>query len=182
MGGVLILASRSPRRAELLRSAGIEFAVAAADVDETPRAHEAAEDYVQRVAAEKALAAEATPQDVVLGADTVVVIDGLLLGKPVDAADAERMLRLLSDRRHEVITGICIRKASQVMRDWAATKVWFNALSDGEIAAYIASGEPLDKAGAYAIQGLASKFIDRIDGSYSNVVGLPVSLVYKYIR
>ena len=179
---MLILASRSPRRAELLRSAGIPFTVASADVDETPHAHESAENYAQRVAEEKALAVDAGRDDLVLGADTVVVIDGVLLGKPLDAADAGRMLRLLSGRRHDVITGICIRQANRIVRDWAATKVWFNALSDDEIQAYVATGEPMDKAGAYAIQGLASKFIERIDGSYSNVVGLPVSLIYKYVR
>jgi septum formation protein len=179
---MLVLASRSPRRAELLRNAGIPFTVAAADVDETPQNREAPEDYAQRVATDKAREVHAGADDIVLGADTVVVIDGQMLGKPADADDAARMLRLLSDRRHEVITGICIRKANRLVRDWANTKVWFNALSDTEIQEYIASGEPMDKAGAYAIQGLASKFIERIDGSYSNVVGLPVALVYKYIR
>ena len=179
---MLILASRSPRRAELLRNAGVEFTVTAADVDETPLAHETPENYAQRVAEDKARKVEAGPGDIVLGADTVVVIDGQMLGKPADAADADRMLRLLADRRHDVITGICIRRGNQLVRDWANTKVWFNALSDAEIQDYVASGEPMDKAGAYAIQGLASKFIERIDGSYTNVVGLPVTLVYKYIR
>jgi septum formation protein len=110
------------------------------------------------------------------------VIDGEILGKPADAADAVRMLALLQDRRHDVITGICIRKRDEVVREWAATKVWFTAMSERQIREYVASGEPMDKAGAYAIQGLASKFIDRIDGSYANVVGLPVALVYKHIQ
>src|SRR5262249_20792845 len=136
----------------------------------------------QRVAEQKAMAVPAGPGDVVLGADTIVVIDGQILGKPADAADAVRMLRLLQDRRHDVITGICIRKDNLVVRDWGASKVWFPAMSDEEIHEYVSSGEPMDKAGAYAIQGLASKFIDRIDGGYTNVVGLPVTLVYKHIR
>ena len=179
---MLVLASRSPRRSELLRNAGIAFRVEAADVDETPRAREAPEDYVQRVAEAKAMAVAPGPNDIVLGADTVVVIDGEMLGKPADAADAARMLRLLSGRRHEVITGICLRKANQVVRDWAATSVWFNPLSGDEIEEYVASGEPMDKAGAYAIQGLASKFVERIDGCYFNVMGLPVAMVYRHLR
>ena len=179
---MLLLASRSPRRSELLRNAGIPFAVQAADVDETLRDGEVPEEYAQRVAEEKAMAVAAGPGDVVLGADTIVVIDGQVLGKPVDAADAARMLRLLQGRRHDVITGICIRKDNLVVRDWAATKVWFTAMSDAEIQEYASSGEPMDKAGGYAIQGLASKFIERIDGGYTNVVGLPVALVYKHIR
>lgn len=178
---MVVLASRSPRRSALLREAGIPFVTQPADVDETPRDGETPEDYACRVAEEKAVAVEAAPGDIVLGADTVVVIDGRMLGKPIDASDAARMLRLLSDRRHEVITGICVKQAGRLHRDWAATKVWFAALSEREIADYVASGEPFDKAGAYAIQGLASKFIQRIDGSYTNVVGLPVALVYKYL-
>jgi septum formation protein len=179
---MLLLASRSPRRSELLRNAGIPFEVIVADVDETIADGEVPEEYAQRVAEEKAMAVKAGPADIVLGADTIVVIDGQILVKPSDATDAVRMLRLLQDRRHDVITGICIRKADKVVCEWAATKVWFTAMSDDEILEYVASGEPMDKAGAYAIQGLASKFIERIDGSYANVVGLPVALVYKHIR
>lgn len=178
----MVLASRSPRRSELLRNAGIPFVVSAADVDETVRNGEAPEEYALRVAEEKANAVKARPGDIVLGADTIVVIDGQILGKPADAADATRMLGLLQDRRHDVITGICVRKYNQVVRDWAATKVWFAPMSDGQIREYVASGEPMDKAGAYAIQGLASKFIERIDGSYANVVGLQVALVFKHIQ
>lgn len=177
----LVLASRSPRRSELLRSAGISFTVRPADVDETPWAGEDAAGYALRIAEAKALAIEAAPGEVVLGADTVVVIDGQLLGKPTDAADAERMLRLLSGRCHEVITGVCLRRAGEIVRDRAVTRVWFTALSDKEILDYVSSGEPMDKAGAYAIQGLASKFIPRVDGSYTNVVGLPVALVYRHL-
>jgi septum formation protein len=179
---MVVLASRSPRRSDLLREAGIPFLVRPADVDETPQAGETPENYTCRIAAEKTLAIEAGSDEIVLGADTVVVIDGEMLGKPADAADARRMLRRLSNRRHDVITGICLKRANKLVRDWAATKVWFAALSDREIDEYIASGEPRDKAGAYAIQGLASKFIERIDGSYSNVVGLPVALVYRLLR
>jgi septum formation protein len=179
---MLVLASRSPRRSELLRNAGIPFVVSAADVDETVRNGEIPEEYALRVAEEKANAVVAAPGDIVVGADTVVVIDGRILGKPADSEDAVRMLGLLQDRKHDVITAICIRKFNQVVRDWAATKVWFAAMSDDQIRDYVASGEPMDKAGAYAIQGLASKFIERIDGSYSNVVGLPVALLYKHLR
>jgi septum formation protein len=179
---MLVLASRSPRRAELLQSAGIPFIVLPADVDEAPHDGEKPEDYARRIAESKARAVGAGPDDIVLGADTVVVIDGEMLFKPVDTADAERMLRLLSDRRHEVITGICLRRRSEVTVDCAETRVWFAPLTDDEILEYVASGEPLDKAGAYAIQGLACKFVQKIDGSYANVVGLPVALVYHYLR
>src|SRR5689334_12309379 len=122
---MLVLASRSPRRSELLRNAGIPFVVSAADVDETVRNGEIPEEYALRVAEEKANAVVAAPGDIVVGADTVVVIDGRILGKPADSEDAVRMLGLLQDRKHDVITAICIRKFNQVVRDWAATKVWF---------------------------------------------------------
>jgi septum formation protein len=175
----LVLASRSPRRQEILRQAGIPFTVRTADVDETPLDGEKPEDYVRRLAEVKALAVPRQPGEVVLGADTTVVIDGEMLGKPADAADARRMLRHIADRRHEVLTGICLRRDSGVVRDWAVTAVWFAAMTDREIAEYVASGEPMDKAGAYAIQGLASKFVTKIEGCYFNVVGLPISLVYR---
>jgi septum formation protein len=179
---VLILASSSPRRAEILRQAGIPFKVRVALVDETPRDGELPEKYVQRLAAEKALAVECGPEETVLGADTTVVIDREMLAKPEDAADARRMLGLLSGRRHEVLTGIALRRGGEVVRDWASTSVWFTTMTDEEIAEYVASGEPMDKAGAYAIQGLASKFIEKIEGCYFNVVGLPVALVYRHLR
>ena len=178
---MLVLASRSARRSELLANAGIPFIVQPADLDETVRDGETPEDYTARIAGEKALAIQAGPDDIVLAADTVVVIDGQILGKPGDRADAARMLRLLSGRRHEVLTAICLKGARQMVRDRAVTTVWFAPLSDDEIREYVASGEPMDKAGAYAIQGLAAKFIERIDGSYSNVVGLPVALVYEHL-
>lgn len=165
-----------------MRQAGIPFTVRAAPVDETPLSGESPSDYVQRLAEMKALAVSATPGETVLGADTTVVIDGEMLAKPHDADDARRMLQLLSGRRHEVLTGICLRRDSQLKRDWAATQVWFLRMTDREIEDYVASGEPMDKAGGYAIQGLASKFIEKIDGCYFNVVGLPVTMVYQHLR
>jgi septum formation protein len=179
---VLVLASQSPRRAEILRQAGIPFIVRTAPVDETPLANEKPEDYVRRLAEEKAVAVTAAPDETVLGADTTVVIGSQLLGKPADAADAFRMLEALSGRCHQVLTGICLRRGTGVVRDWAATHVWFMPMTPREIEDYVASGEPLDKAGAYAIQGLGSKFIERIEGCYFNVVGLPIALVYKHLR
>jgi len=178
----IVLASRSPRRAQLLAAAGIEFTVRVSDVDETPLGSEAPRDYVLRIAETKARAVEANDDEIVLSADTTVVLGNTIMGKPSDAADAARMLRALSGNRHEVITGICLRRGDRVVSDIATTSVWFAPLSDTEIADYVASGEPMDKAGAYGIQGLASRFIDRIDGSYSNVVGLPVALTYRLLR
>ena len=179
---MLVLASQSPRRSEILRQAGIPFTVRAAAVDETPLAGEKPEEYVVRLAELKALAVPAAPDETVLGADTTVVIDGEMLGKPADAAGARRMLERLSGRQHEVITGVCLKRGVEVVRDCAATKVWFAPMSAREIEEYVASGEPMDKAGAYAIQGLASKFIEKIDGCYFNVVGLPVALVFGHLR
>jgi septum formation protein len=179
---VLVLASQSPRRAEILRLAGIAFTVRVAPIDESPLDGERPEAYVQRLAAEKAMAVECGPGETVLGADTTVVIDGEMLGKPVDAADARRMLELLSGRRHEVLTGIAVRRGAEVTRDWATTEVWFASITESEIDEYVASGEPMDKAGGYAIQGLASKHIEKIEGCYFNVVGLPVAMVYRYLR
>jgi septum formation protein len=180
---MLVLASQSPRRSEILRQAGIPFTVRTASVDEAPRAGEAPVDYVRRLAALKAQAVPASDGEIVLGADTTVVVGNEMLGKPADAADASRMLALLSGRRHEVITGICLRRnAGDLFCDHAVTAVWFAALSGREIEDYVSSGEPMDKAGAYAIQGLASKFIERIEGCYFNVVGLPVALVYRHLR
>jgi septum formation protein len=179
---MLVLASQSPRRSEILRQAGIRFTVRVAAVDETPLEGEKPEEYVVRLAELKALAVPAGPEETVLGADTTVVIDGEMLGKPADAADARRMLTRLSGRQHQVITGICLKRGLEVVRDYAATQVWFAPMSAGEIEEYAASGEPMDKAGAYAIQGWASKFIERIDGCYLNVVGLPVARVYGHLR
>ena len=179
---MLVLASASPRRAEILLQAGIPFTVRTAPVDETPASGEQPEDYVRRVAEMKVLAVNHAADETVLGADTTVVIDGEMLGKPADDSDARRMLALLSGRRHQVLTGVSIRRGPSLIRDFAATSVWFAPMTEAEIEGYVASGEPRDKAGAYAIQGLASKFIDRIDGDYFNVVGLPIALVYRYLR
>jgi septum formation protein len=179
---MLVLASQSPRRAEILRNAGIPFVVRAAEIDESPLEAERPGPYVRRLAHAKALAIEASPDEIVLAADTTVVSHGELLAKPADAADARRMLLMLSGRRHEVLTGICIRRGEQVITDHASTAVWFAPLKPHEVEAYIASGEPMDKAGAYAIQGLASKFVERIDGCYFNVMGLPIALVYRHLQ
>jgi septum formation protein len=179
---MLVLASQSPRRADILRQAGLPFIVRAASVDESPLEGEDPGPYVRRLALAKALAVDAAADEIVLAADTTVVAGGEHLAKPADAADARRMLGLLSGRRHEVLTGICLRRGSQILTDRAATAVWFAPLAEAEIAAYVASSEPMDKAGAYAIQGLASKFVERIDGCYFNVMGLPVALVYRHLR
>ena len=182
----LVLASASPRRAELLRATGIEFDVIAADVDESVRAAEGAEGHVTRLAEAKARAViERAAGRPVLGADTVVVCGEEILGKPADAADAKRMLRMLSGRRHVVMTGICLihepAKAG-LLTSISTTTVEFARLSDEEIDWYVASGEPSDKAGAYAIQGLASRFVTAISGSYTNVVGLPIPVVYDLCK
>jgi septum formation protein len=178
----LILASASPRRRELLAAAGFTFEVDAATVDETRRAGEDAVAYASRVALEKAQEVAARHADAaVLGADTIVLVGGEVLGKPADEDDARRMLRALSGRPHEVLTAVAIVKGGEVFAEVARTMVWMREISDQEIAAYVLSGEPMDKAGAYAIQGLASRFITRIDGEYANVVGLPVSVVDKFV-
>jgi septum formation protein len=180
---MLILASASPRRQELLLAAGIPCEVVPVTVDEAVLRLEPPGDHVRRLAQEKARAAFARyPDAVVLGADTIVVLGSEIMGKPRNEDDAVRMLRLLSGREHEVLTGLAVISARGMAVEVARTRVWFNPMSDAEIAEYAASGEPLDKAGAYAIQGLASKFIDRIQGSYSNVVGLPVALVYRLLK
>jgi septum formation protein len=194
----LVLASASPRRADLLRAAGFTFETLPVDVDETVRPGEAADVYVRRLAIEKAAEAwgritgnhgpaEPGPEKrngpvVVIGADTAVVVDGDILGKPRDAADAERMIRRLSGRRHEVMTGISILGASIERGCIETTEVECLALTDAEVSWYVASGEGRDKAGAYAIQGLASRFMTRIVGSYTNVVGLPVHAVFELLR
>ena len=177
---MLILASASPRRHELLLAAGIPHLVQPTGISEQRRPEEPALDFVRRIAEEKARAATRTPADVVLGADTVVCVDDEVLGKPASDADAARMLRLLSGRDHWVYTGIFLLSSAREISDVSATKVSFTPLSDAEIEEYTRSGEPRDKAGAYAIQGRASRFVSRIEGCYHNVVGLPVSLVYRH--
>jgi len=180
---MLVLASASPRRAELLRNAGIAFAVDPAQVPEQPIAGEAPIDYAQRLARDKALTVFVRhPDQAVLGADTVVVIDDHLLEKPLDADDAARMLRLLSGRTHQVITGVCLLAPDFERTEAELTQVTFAELRDDEIAAYIRTGEPVDKAGAYGIQGIASRWVTRLEGCYFNVVGLPVARVSRMLR
>lgn len=207
----LILASASPRRAELLRSAGYSFEVVVATVDESIRAGESPSGYVRRLAAEKSMAAlavmaalkgcatasstaNATANGtgvaqafrladlVILGADTTVVVDGEILGKPRDDDDARDMLRRLSGKGHQVLTGVSLRQGAYEVGRVETTSVTFCALTDQDISWYVASGEGRDKAGGYAIQGLASRFIPNISGSYSNVVGLPVACVDELLR
>jgi septum formation protein len=183
MTSMLVLASASPRRQELLRAAGIAFEVQPAHVPEDPLPGESAKDCAERLAREKALAvSRLRPQDAVLGADTVVVVDGQILGKPTDAADAARMLRMLSGREHQVITGVCLVAGGRCAVASETTAVTMAEITEKEISDYVATGEPMDKAGAYAIQGMASRWIPRIAGDYSNVVGLPVALVCRMLR
>jgi septum formation protein len=203
----LLLASASPRRADLLRAAGYTFETLVVDIDERVRPGETPSAYVARLAGEKSAAAmqqlllvgrpferrlgnggperPAPPQIddvVVLGADTTVVVDGEILGKPSDNREAAGMLRKLSGRAHQVLTGVSVRTSSGEWQQVDSTSVYMSALSAGDIDWYVASGEGLDKAGGYAVQGLASRFIPRIDGSYSNVVGLPVATVEALLR
>jgi len=197
----LVLASASPRRAELLRAAGFTFQTCVVDIDEAARASETPASYVRRLAAEKSARAsvavhgpagaegpaqaehdvQENEEIVVLGADTAVVVDGEIVAKPRDASEAAAMLSRLSGRRHEVTTGVSLRMRAYELGRVETTAVYFAVLSAAEIAWYVASGEGLDKAGAYAIQGLAARFIPRIEGSYSNVVGLPLRCVYELL-
>jgi septum formation protein len=182
----LVLASQSPRRRELLATAGFEFTIRAGAVEEVRAPGEAPEDYALRLAREKAEAAwQAGPRsadEVVLGADTIVVLGDLVLEKPDGRESARSMLEQLSGREHRVITGVCLRHTGGAEVASESTLVKFATLSAGEIADYVATGEPMDKAGAYAIQGLASKFVERIDGCFFNVVGLPLALVYRKVK
>jgi septum formation protein len=184
-GFTLVLASQSPRRSELLRQAGFAFVTRPSHIAEERKANESARNYVARLAAEKAKAIEHTPSEGVLGADTTVAVidDGIerILEKPVDASDAHDMLRLLSGRTHSVYTGICFCWQSMVWVDVEHTLVKFSEMSEHDISVYVASGEPFDKAGAYGIQGLASKYISRIEGCYYNVVGLPIHRVHAML-
>jgi septum formation protein len=182
----LILASQSPRRQELLAEAGFEFDVQPSHIEELLLPGELAEEFACRIAREKALvvAASANPGNLILGADTVVARNGQILGKPCDHAEAVEMLRTLSGATHRVTTGICVVRAPASVEAWTheTTLVTFRELDAGEIEGYVASGEPFDKAGGYAIQGLASRFVTRIEGCYFNVVGLPVPRVYEIIK
>jgi septum formation protein len=179
----LILASASARRRELLEAAGVIFHTDAVAADERRLPDEAADAYVMRVARAKVHAGRVRhPADVVLGADTAVVVDAAVLGKPATDDEAAAMLRCLSGRAHEVLTGVAVGWPGQERVAIERTRVWFAPLSDDEIRVYVQTGEPRDKAGAYAIQGLASRFVARIEGSYSNVVGLPVAMVLQLLR
>jgi septum formation protein len=181
----LILASASPRRAELLAAAGFTFEVEPADVDESPRPDESPTAYALRVARDKARAARArrgSSTVPILAADTVVVAGGRILGKPADAAEARQMLSLLSGDVHEVLTAVVFIISERESADVVSSRVRFIRLTEEEIGWYVASGEPEGKAGAYAIQGRASRFIDWIEGSWSNVVGLPVATVYRILK
>ena len=189
----LILASASPRRADLLRAAGFEFEIQAVDVDERVRAGEVPEDYVRRLAMEKSAramdivngarvdAGSSFGATCVLGADTAVVINGDILGKPRDDEEAAAMLRRLSGGAHRVLTGVSLRSTGREVGRVETTAVEFSPLTEAEIGWYVGSGEGRDKAGGYAIQGLASRFISRVDGSYSNVVGLPIAAVHELL-
>ena len=202
---MLILASASPRRQEILRSAGISFEVQPADVDEAVLPNERPRDCAERLAREKASRVwRSRREDTVLGADTIVTVGEAILGKPVDAKDAMRMLRMLSGGKHQVTTGVCLVKLlgthvagvdghrrrnddlgsenAWVRTASETTLVTMTELSEDDIRDYVATGEPMDKAGAYAIQGIASRWIPRIEGDYNNVVGLPMALVYKMLR
>ena len=179
---MLILASGSPRRHELLRNAGIAHVVKAANIDETRRAAEAPVSLVKRLAKGKAQTIARETGDIVLAADTEVCLGDEVFGKPSNEGDAARMLRLLSGRNHWVHTGVCILAEGREILDVASTEVIFVKLTDGEITEYTRSGEPFGKAGAYGIQGLASKFVQSVHGCYHNVVGLPVSLVYRHLK
>ncbi len=180
----LVLASASPRRAEILRASGWPFEALAANIDESRHDYEDATTYVERVARAKAeVVTTRVPGATVVGADTVVVVDGEILGKPRDEEDARRMLRLLQGRWHQVLTGVAVfkRNLDRPRVAHEVTGVKFAQMKEDEIDWYVDSGEPMDKAGAYAIQGFGARFIDRIKGDYSNVVGLPVRLLYELI-
>ena len=177
----LILASASPRRRELLENAGLTFEVRPAAIDETVREGEAPADYVLRLAETKARAVW-RPGEITLGADTTVVVDNRILEKPADEADARRMLGLLSGRAHEVLTGFCLFDGENAYGGVEDTRVVFRKMTPDQLREYAASGEPLDKAGAYGIQGLASKYVERVEGCYFNVVGLPIARVYAVLE
>lgn len=170
----LVLASSSPRRRELLAGLGLAFRIAAADVDETPHRGEGPLELVRRLADAKAIAVAGDP---VISADTIVEVDGTILSKPADAADARRMLRQLSGRTHRVHTGVAVRSGGRRELEVVTTEVTFAPLGAPVIAWYVASGEPFDKAGAYAIQGRAGAFVASVHGSVSNVIGLPLATV-----
>ena len=178
----LVLASGSPRRSEIMNSVGWEFTKDVPDIDESELEGEDPSTYVQRLAKEKAEAvAESHPNEIILAADTTVVIDDQIIGKPADVDDARRMIRMLSGNWHEVLTGIAVMKDSSVAVGMESTRVKFASMNDSEIEFLVEKGDPLDKAGAYAVQAQAALFIEGIEGDYWNVVGLPISLVYRMV-
>jgi len=178
----LVLASGSPRRAEILRSIGWEFEKDVPDIDERELPGESPEAYVQRLAAEKAAAIAAKhPEAIVLGADTTVVIDGQIIGKPVNLADARRMIKMLAGNWHEVLTGVAVVRGGNTSIGLQRTRVKFAVMTEKEIDFLVEKGDPLDKAGAYAVQAQAALFIESIEGDYWNVVGLPINLVYRLV-
>ena len=177
----IVLASQSPRRKEILTTAGIPFIVRVSAVPEVRGARESPREYVRRLAREKAVAV-AEAGEVILGADTTVVLGDAVLEKPRDPAEARQMLGILSGREHTVLTGVCILHPAGVMEEVESTSVRFAELTSEEIEDYVASGEPMDKAGAYGIQGLASKFVGRIEGCYFNIMGLPIARVYRMLQ
>ena len=180
---MLVLASASPRRRELLTQAGLAFEVHAAHIDESRHPNEPPANYVQRLALEKAQAIHTLhPDATVLGADTTVVLDSAIMNKPTSLADAERMLRALSGRTHQVYTGIAVVTASTQRVQLETTHVTFSEISEEDLAFYLASGDPLDKAGAYGIQGFAARWIPRIEGDYFNVVGLPIAATVRLLH
>lgn len=180
---MLILASASPRRCELLAAAGVPCVVDPAHVDETQRPGEPAAVYAERLAREKAAAvAVRHPGQSVLGADTVVVVDGEVFGKPVDSEDARRMLRRLSGRAHVVVTGVAVARNGELFSDVENSTVEMRVISEIELRTYVETGEPMDKAGAYAIQGLAGAFVYRVSGNFDTIVGLPVKLALKLLN
>lgn len=179
----IILASGSPRRSEILGFVGWKFEKHIADIDETEKDGENPSDYVRRLAKEKAEAVAQNHKDkIVLGADTTVVIDNQIIGKPIDLDDARRMIKMLSGREHLVLTGVALVKNNDTKVGLQTTKVKFKEMNDEEIEFLVQFGEPLDKAGAYAVQAQAALFIEKIEGDYWNVVGLPINLVYKLMR
>ena len=179
----IVLASGSPRRSEIMNSVGWPFTKDVPDIDESERDGETPEDYVRRLAAEKAHAvAHSHPGEIVLAADTTVVINGKIIGKPVDEAHAREMIEMLSGNWHEVLTGVAVAKNGNAEVGMQRTRVKFAPMTDAEIAFLVSEGDPLDKAGAYAVQAQAALFIEAIDGDYWNVVGLPISLVYEMVK
>lgn len=178
----IILASQSPRRRELLELMGLDFTVHAADIDEAMDPTADPRQEVARVSRAKALAIEAAPRDIVIAADTIVVCDGQILGKPGTPERACEMLRLLSGRDHQVMTGFTVRQGDTLLTHTEVSHIFFRPLEEGEILAYVKTGEPLDKAGAYGIQGKAALFVTRLEGDYYNVMGLPVCALAQCLR